>query len=176
MPLDCPKSKWETDFNELITEDTWHEIIQDIFHLSKLYTACTGLKLGFNIDPSCDQCGQDQVNLLYMICPKLCTFWQSIFKTFSNIFGTVLAPSPFIVLFGVALMDSPFGLWDRDAWVQEYCNVNLSWCPLTLSPYVFSFLCLAMGFCTVNTVALVLEFGGGWDEVREYLLSCSCFV
>ena len=50
---------------------------------------------------------------MFWTCPKLGTFWQSIFETFSKIFRKVLAPSPFIALFGVAQMGSALEMCER---------------------------------------------------------------
>lgn len=139
-PLDRLKNKWETDLNEPITEDTWLKIIRGIFSSSiclrhaviqfkivhRLHWSKVRLsKIKADIDPTCDRCGRDPATLLHMFwtCPehKLCTFWQSIFETFSRIFGNRLAPSPFIALFGVAQMGSHLEVWERT--MLAFCSL-----------------------------------------------------
>lgn len=136
--LDRLKNNWETDLNEPITDDTWHKIIQGIFSSSiclkhaviqfkivhRLHWSKVRLsKIKADIDPTCDRCRQDPATLLHMFwtCPKLCTFWQSIFETFSKIFGKGLAPSPFIALFGVAQMGSHLEMWERT--ILAFCSL-----------------------------------------------------
>ena len=56
-----------------------------------------------DMDPSCDRCNQDQATLAhaFWFCPKLNTFWQSIFKTLSDVLGIPIEPSASIAVFGV---------------------------------------------------------------------------
>ena len=66
-------------------------------------------KINMGIDPTCDWCRQAPATLLHMfwLCPKLHTFWQSIFDAFSGICGKTVHPSPLISsLFGVAPVDA----------------------------------------------------------------------
>ena len=130
-PLDLLKNKWETDLNEPITDDTWHKIIQGIclrhvviqFKIvHHLYWSKVRLsKIKADLDLTCDQCGRDPATLLNMFwtCQKLSTFWQSIFETFSKIFGKVLALFPFIAVFGVA--KNPLEL--RDKIMLAFCSL-----------------------------------------------------
>lgn len=56
------------------------------------------------LDPTCDRCKQAPASLLHMFwtCPRLHSFWRSIFNTFSEMLEEPLDPSPLIALFGVA--------------------------------------------------------------------------
>ena len=138
MPLDRLKNKWATDLKEQITDDTWHKIIQGIFSSSiclrhaviqfkivhRLHWSKVRLsKINADLDPTCDRCGRDPATLFHMFwtCPKLCTFWQPIFETFSKIFAKKLAPSPFIALFGVTQIDSHLEMWERT--MVAFCSL-----------------------------------------------------
>lgn len=127
-PLDLLKNQWETDLDEPISKETWHKIIQGISSSSIclrhaliqfkivhcLYWSIIRLsKIKANTVPTCDRCRQAPVALQHMFwaCTKLYTFWQTIYETFSTIFGKAVKPSPFIALFGVAPVDTPFSRW-----------------------------------------------------------------
>lgn len=129
IPLDLLKNKWETDLDESISDDTWHKVIQRIFSSSiclrhavvqfkivhRLHWSKVRLsKINPDMDPTCDRCRQDPATLLHMFwtCPKLYTFWKTIFETFTKIFGKAVEPSPLIALFGVTPEDTPLRWWE----------------------------------------------------------------
>lgn len=98
MPLDI-----QTDLDEQITDDIWpkiestfpssiclrHDVIQfKIGHQSQ-WSKVRPSKIRPDLDPISDRCGRDPATLLHMFraCPMILTFCQSIFATFSKIFG-----------------------------------------------------------------------------------------
>lgn len=52
---------------------------------------------------ACTKCSQTPCNLTHMFwsCSKLTNYWQSFFKSISNILGIYVSPSPQIAIFGV---------------------------------------------------------------------------
>uniref|UniRef100_A0A3P8QX47 Reverse transcriptase domain-containing protein n=1 Tax=Astatotilapia calliptera TaxID=8154 RepID=A0A3P8QX47_ASTCA len=121
--LQSLRERWGSDLGQRITDETWHKIINSIssssiclkhvviqfkvvhrLHWSK--TRLSKIKDGF--DPTCDRCRREPASLFHMFwaCPKLGSFWKSIFETISNIFGVPIAPCPFIAIFGVTPCDA----------------------------------------------------------------------
>ena len=117
-PLTSLKIQWEEDLGLEISDETWNEALDRIhtssiclrhiviqfkvmhrLHWSKVKLA----KFVPDMDPSCDRCNQDQATLAhaFWFCPKLNTFWQSIFKTLSDVLGIPIEPSASIAVFGV---------------------------------------------------------------------------
>lgn len=138
-PLNLIKMKWETDFDEVIPEETWQKIIKNIFSSSiclrhaviqfkvvyRLHWSRTRLaKINADIDPICVRCSLAPATLLHMFwtCPRLHSFWQNIFGTFSKMCGKTVEPSPYIALFGVAPMDSPF-LLRKETTMMAFCSL-----------------------------------------------------
>ena len=83
-----------------------------------------------DVDPTCDRCIQAPATLLHMFwtCPRLFTFWQSVFGTFTKILGRVVQLSPLIAIFGVTrrilILDGMRSAWCPSAlsWPEdEYC-------------------------------------------------------
>lgn len=68
-------------------------------HWSK--TRLSKIKDGF--DSTCDRCRQQPASVLHMFwtCPKLGSFWKSIFETMSKICGIPITACPFMAIFGV---------------------------------------------------------------------------
>ena len=56
-----------------------------------------------NINPACDRCGQSPASSAHMFwyCPRIATYWQKIFQSFSDIIGRVIDPKPLTAIFGV---------------------------------------------------------------------------
>ena len=124
VSLDFLKSAWEEDLGIDLTEEQWigaqkgvhsasictrHGLIQfkvlHRLHLSKVKLA----KMYPNIDPLCDRCRAFPASLghMFWLCPELSHFWNSIFKTLSEVSGHRLEPDPVLALFGVLSEDSP---------------------------------------------------------------------
>lgn len=122
-PLNSLKNQWEGDLGTQISDDTWEEALDRIhsssiclrhtviqfkvlhrLHWSKIKLA----KFVPDMDPICDRCRQDQATLAhaFWFCPKLNTFWQSIFKTFSDVLEVPIEPSAFIAIFGVVSQET----------------------------------------------------------------------
>ena len=136
--LELLKSKWEADLGEIIHEETWHKIIKGIFSSSicarhaviqfkvvhRLHWSKVRLsKIRADLDPTCDRCGLAPASLLHMFwsCPRLYTFWNSVFETLSKVSGKIVEPSPFMALFGVVPMDT--SLNRRDTNMFAFCSL-----------------------------------------------------
>lgn len=100
-----------TSFRKLIhtsSTSAKHGLIQlKIVHRVHFTKARLG-KIYPNLDPLCPRCRGQPADLMHMfwLCPNLSTFWTSIFKAFSEMFGTRLDPNPICALFGVTSEES----------------------------------------------------------------------
>lgn len=136
--LDSLRTKWETDLDETISEEKWQKIIQRIYSSSiclrhtviqfkivhRLHWTKDRLsRIKTDIDPTCDRCRQAPATLLHMFwsCPRLYSFWHSIFEAFSGICGKTVHPSPLISLFGVAPVSSLFSRNQLD--MMAFCSL-----------------------------------------------------
>lgn len=124
ISLDFLKSAWEEDLGISLMGEQWIEALEGVhtasictrhglvqfrvlhrLHLSKVKLS----KMYPNIDPLCDRCGVFPASLghMFWLCPKLSNFWNSIFKTLSDILGHMIEPGPVLAVFGVPGEDSP---------------------------------------------------------------------
>lgn len=136
-PTDTFKDIWEQDLGVSITEDLWHNILNQV-HSSSI-CARHGLiqcKILFrahltnaqlaNIFPdrsaACNRCKQSPANHLHMFwtCPKLATFWSYLFETLKKALNINIVPDPFLALFGVSPMPD---LMARDRKVMAFTTI-----------------------------------------------------
>lgn len=122
-PLTSLKTQWEGDLGCELPEETWeraldrihsssiclrHTVIQfkvmHCLHWSKVRLA----KFAPSIDPICDRCRQAPATLSHMFwfCSKLDNFWQSIFKTFSDVLQVPIELSAITAIFGITPQDT----------------------------------------------------------------------
>lgn len=122
-PLTSLKTQWEGDLGFELPEETWeraldrihsssiclrHTVIQfkvmHRLHWSKVRLA----KFAPSIDPICDRCRQAPATLSHMLwfCSKLDNFWQSIFKTFSDVLQVPIELSAITAIFGITPQDT----------------------------------------------------------------------
>ena len=116
--LDHIKTAWEGELGVSISDDSWQFAVEGIhstsvcirhgllqfkvlhrLHLSKSRLA----RIYPEVDPTCSRCLQAPATLSHMFwsCPKLGTFWSSIFETFSLICDKEISPDPVTAIFGV---------------------------------------------------------------------------
>ena len=82
----------------------WHGLTQfrvlHRLHFSKVKLS----KMFPEVDSTCDRCKVSPASLAqsFWPCPKLSTYWNSIFGTLSDVFKMVIEPDPMIAIFGVA--------------------------------------------------------------------------
>lgn len=76
------------------------------------FTQARLAKIYPNANPLCPQCRGQPADLIHMFwrCPNLSTFWKSIFKAFSELFGTQLDPDPICAHFGLTPEESQAAL------------------------------------------------------------------
>ena len=121
-PLVSLKHTWEGDLGMQLSDEIWKEAL-DRIHSSSICLRHTIIQFKVThrlhwskvklskfipaMDPICDRCNQDQATLAhaFWFCPKLNTFWQNIFKTFSDVLRMPIDPSATIAVFGVVPHD-----------------------------------------------------------------------
>ena len=122
-PLTSLKIQWEGDLGFELPENIWERALDRIYsssiclrhtviqfkvmhrlHWSKVRLA----KFTPSIDPICDRCRQTPATLSHMFwfCSKLDNFWQSIFKTFSDVLQIPIEPSAITAIFGITHYDT----------------------------------------------------------------------
>lgn len=105
--------EWETDLEEFVSDSIWRGIIGNICS-SSICLGRTVVRFGVvhrlhcsrdrlsgiraELDPACSHCGWAPSAILYAFCtcPRLQTFWQSIFGAFSEMCGKAVRQSPLI--------------------------------------------------------------------------------
>ncbi len=118
ISLEYLREAWQEDLGINITEGQWddaqklvhsssicarHGVIQfkvlHRLHLSKEKLS----KMFPSVDSTCDRCGQSGASLAHMfwMCPKIITYWSTIFQIMSDIIKRPLDPDPVLALFGV---------------------------------------------------------------------------
>lgn len=112
------KRAWDNDLGVTMTKYDW-EAVLDLIHTSST-SALHGLiqlkvvhrvhltqarlaRIYPNVEPFCPRCRGQPADLIHMfwLCPKLSSFWQDIFKAFSEMFGTQFNPNPISAVFGL---------------------------------------------------------------------------
>lgn len=118
LSLSIIRSHWENDLAYNITDDLWESILRHVHSssvcarhgllqfkvLHRLHISEEKLaKFHTNADPLCNRCKVDIGSLLHTFwsCPKLQTYWISIFETLSKAYNIQLAPAALTALFGV---------------------------------------------------------------------------
>lgn len=116
--LENLRMAWDSNLGVVITNDQWDSILDLIYtsspsakhNLIQLkvvhrahYTNARLAKMYPNSDPLCPRCKGQPADLLHMfwLCPKLSTFWISIFKAYSEMFAAQFDPDPICALFGL---------------------------------------------------------------------------
>jgi len=112
------KNKWETELEEDFPDEWWTRAI------GRINTSTTCARLGLiqfkifhrlhycksklaaiypDVEDKCDRCTLSPANLTHMFwtCPKLYTFWTTIFEILSEVLSIDLEPSPQTAIFGV---------------------------------------------------------------------------
>lgn len=108
---------WENDLGEEMTDDQWetvlklihssftcarHRLIQLKVVLRAHLTKARLAKIFPDVNPLCPRCKGQPADYLHMLwsCPKLSTFWVSIFSAYSKMFQKYITPNPIWPLFG----------------------------------------------------------------------------
>lgn len=117
------RKAWDSDLGMVLRDDQWDSIL-DLIHTSSLsakhsliqlkvvhrvhFTRARLAKIYPNLDPLCPRCRGQPADLMHMfwLCPSLFTFWRTIFKAYSHMFGTRLDPDPVSALFGLTSKES----------------------------------------------------------------------
>lgn len=117
------RKAWESDLGIVLRDDQWDSVF-DLINTSSLsakhsliqlkvvhrvhFTRARLAKIYPNLDPLCPRCRGQPADLIHMfwLCPNLSTFWTTIFKAYSDMFGTRLDPDPISALFGVVSEES----------------------------------------------------------------------
>lgn len=122
-PLTRTKAQWENELGCELSEEVWEKALDKI-HSSSICLRHTVIqfkvmhrlhwskvrlsKFTPSIDPTCDRCRQAPATLLHMFwsCPKLDNFWQSIFKTFSEVLQVPIELTAITAIFGITPEDT----------------------------------------------------------------------
>ena len=117
------RKAWDSDLGTVFRDDQWNSVL-DLIHTSSTsakhgliqlkvvhrvhFTKARLAKIYPNLDPLCPRCRGQPADLVHMfwLCPNLSAFWTSIFKAFSEMFGSRLDPDPICALFGVMSEES----------------------------------------------------------------------
>lgn len=118
--VDKSRADWETELQINISNSFWERALSAIHSSSscarlsviqfkvlfRLHYSRDKLFKLFpdRVSEACDRCSQIPCNLSHMFwsCSKLSSFWQSFFKSISDILGLTINPSPQIAIFGVS--------------------------------------------------------------------------
>ncbi|KAJ8012533.1 hypothetical protein DPEC_G00043810 [Dallia pectoralis] len=115
---------WKSDLGVELTDDQWraalalihtsspcarHSVMQLKVVLRVHLTKSRLVKIFPEVDPTCPRCKGQPADHLHMFwsCPKLATFWASIFGAYSEMLRKNITPDPLSALFGTALENSP---------------------------------------------------------------------
>lgn len=113
------RNDWENELQINITDELWKKALEavnsssscarlSVIQFKVLFRLHYSKDKLFKLYPdttteACDRCSQTPCNLTHMFwtCSKLSSYWQSIFKSISDILGISVSPSPQIAIFGV---------------------------------------------------------------------------
>ena len=113
------RTGWETELQISISDALWKKALKavnsssscarlSVIQFKVLFRLHYSKDKLFKLYPdktseTCDRCSRTPCNLTHMFwtCSKLLNYWQSIFKSISDILGIPVGPSPQIAIFGV---------------------------------------------------------------------------
>ena len=112
------KTAWENDLGISITDEQWSSAQQTVHSssvcarhgllqfkiLHRLHLSKEKLSRMYpNVNPACDRCGHSPATLAHMFwyCSKLTSYWQSIFKSLSDIIEKPFDPDPLTAVLGI---------------------------------------------------------------------------
>ena len=118
-PAHIHRRKWEKEFGEPITDDLWDRALEMINTCSHSARHCLIQfkiihMLHFSkeklhniypeVSPLCDKCKSSIATHLhsYALCPKIYSFWSSVFNMMSEVMGFVIKPEPLLIILGVS--------------------------------------------------------------------------
>lgn len=116
--LEYIRSSWEADLEVEITNEQWEIALEQIHRSSvcarhgliqfkvihRLHWSRQKLNKIFpEVDPACNRCGLEPASLAHMFwsCPRLPSYWENMFLTFSKIGQKPIDPDPRIAVLGI---------------------------------------------------------------------------
>lgn len=188
------KTRWEGELGMDLAEDWWEMALDRVNSSSSCARLCLiQLKILHRAhlsksklheiypdsDPNCDRCGSPQVDLSHMFwsCPKLGTYWSSIFNVFSTLLNNSLQPCPLLAIFGVSAVPLPCSSNEAGmiafAMLLARCRILLTWKSPT-SPSFSAWLKDMMSFLHLEKIKFTLR---GFSEhfLKKWQLFVSYF-